>query len=74
MMRNETLVKVTEVIEQETGELVTPDTRLVTLVTDSLEMASLIQALEDGLGKEIPDCDAQSLFSVADIVNYAEAH
>jgi acyl carrier protein len=74
MMRSETLVKVTEVIEQETGELVTPDTRLVTLVTDSLEMASLIQALEDGLGKEIPDCEAQNLFSVQDIVNYAEAH
>jgi acyl carrier protein len=69
-----TFEKVREVVAQEIGEEVTPDTRLVTLVTDSLEMASLIQALEDGLGKEIPDCEAQNLFSVQDIVNYAEAH
>jgi acyl carrier protein len=69
-----TFEKVREVVAQEIGEEVTLDTRLVTLVTDSLEMASLIQALEDGLGKEIPDCEAQNLFSVEDIINYAEAH
>ena len=74
MMRNEIEIKVTEAIYQETGELVTPDCRLVSLVTDSLEKASLIQTLEDALGKEIPDEDAQTLFTVGDIVKYAEAH
>jgi acyl carrier protein len=69
-----TFEKVRAAIWLETGETITPDTRLVTLVTDSLEMASLIQALEDGLGKEIPDCEAQNLFSVQDIVNYSEEH
>jgi acyl carrier protein len=73
-MRSEILVKVTEVIEQETGELVTPDTKLVTLVTDSLEMANLVLELEGALGIEIPDCEIGKLFSVQDIVNYAEAH
>jgi len=73
-MRNEIEIKVTEAIYQETGELVTPDCRLVSLVTDSLEKASLIQTLEDALGKEIPDEDAQTLFTVGDIVKYAEAH
>lgn len=68
-----TLEKVQKAIAEETGEEVMPDTRLVTLVTDSLEMASLIQALEDALGKNIEDVNAQSLFTVQDVVNYAEA-
>jgi len=74
MIRSDMEVKVTEVIYRETGELVTPDCRLISLVTDSLEMASLIQALEDAVGKDIPDEDAQTLFTVADVVRYAEAH
>ena len=74
MIRSNMEVKVTEVIYRETGELVTPDCRLISLVTDSLEMASLIQALEDAVGKDIPDEDAQTLFTVADVVRYAEAH
>lgn len=69
-----TLEKVQKAIAEETGEEVMPDTRLVTLVTDSLEMASLVQALEDALGKEIDDSNAQNLFTVQDIVNYAEAN
>lgn len=74
MMRSEILVKVTEAIERETGELVTPDCRLVSLVSDSLEMASLVLELEAATGKEIPDEDLQKLFTVQDVVNYAEAH
>lgn len=61
-------------IEQETGTLATPDARIRSLVTDSLELASLIQTLEDATGKEIPDEDAQRLFTVQDVVNYVEAH
>jgi acyl carrier protein len=69
-----TLEKVQMVIEQETGEAVTPDTKMYSLVTDSLEMASLIQALEDSTGRDIPDEEAQRLFTVRDVVNYVEAH
>ena len=73
-LRSETECKVTAAIYSETGEIVTPDCRLISLVTDSLERVSLIQAIEDALGKEIPDEDAQTLFTVADVVKYAEAH
>lgn len=70
-----TLDKIRLAIKQETGETeVTPDTRLRTLVTDSLEMVSLVQALEDALEKDIDDIDAQQLFTVQDVMQYAEAH
>lgn len=69
-----TFEKVREVVHLETGETVTPDTRLVTLVSDSLEMASLVLELEAATGKEIPDEDLQKLFTVQDVVDYAEAH
>jgi acyl carrier protein len=69
-----TFEKVREVMALETGEEVTPDTRLVTLVTDSLERANLILELEGALGVEMPDSEAQNFFTVADIVSYAEAH
>lgn len=69
-----TFEKVREAVALETGEVVTPDTRLVTLVSDSLEMASLVLELEAATGKEIPDEDFEKLFTVQDVVNYAEAH
>lgn len=69
-----TFEKVREVMAIETGEEVTPDTRLVSLVTDSLEMANLVLELEGRLGVEIPDEDLCNLFTVQDVVNYAEAH
>lgn len=74
MLRTRMMQLVQQAIFEETGELVTPDARIRLLVTDSLEMASLVQALEDATGKEIPDDDAQRLFTVQDIVNYAEAN
>jgi acyl carrier protein len=66
--------KIRQAVATETGEEVTPDTRLVSLVTDSLEMANLILELEGALGIEIPDEDAQKLYLVRDVVAYAEAH
>ena len=69
-----TFEKVRQVMALETGEEVTPETRLVTMVTDSLEMANLVLELEAATGKEIPDEDLQKLFTVQDVVNYAEAH
>lgn len=69
-----TFEKVRETIALETGEMVMPDTRLVTLVSDSLEMANLVLELEAATGKEIPDEDLPKLFTIQDVVNYAEAH
>ncbi len=64
---------ISEVLEKETGERVSPETKLRSLVTDSLEMASLILELEDALSIEIPDEDACRLFTVRDVVTYAGA-
>jgi acyl carrier protein len=53
------LEKIRQVALDELGiaeEEVMPETTLNSLVTDSLEMVSLIQTLEDALGCEIPDC------------------
>ena len=74
MMRSETLQKVQQTVFEATGEWPTEEARIRLLVTDSLELASLMQALEDALGKDIPDEEAQSLFTVSDIVRYAETH
>lgn len=69
-----TLDKVVEVVRNETGETVTPDTKLRSLVTDSLEMANLILELEWALGVDIENRDIISLCTVRDVVNYAEIH
>lgn len=69
-----TFEKIRQTIALETGEEVTPDTRLVTLVTDSLEMANLVLEIENVLGVDIPDCEISNFFVVQDIVRYAEAH
>ncbi len=42
------------------------------LGADSLEMIELLMALEDDLGIEIPDEDANQMVRVADIVEYVE--
>jgi acyl carrier protein len=39
---------------------------------DSLEMSQLMLELEDEFGIEIPDDDMQKIFTVQDIVNYAD--
>ena len=62
---------IASVLEAETGEQVTPETKLATLVTDSLEMASMILELEDALSIEIPDEDICRLFTVRDVATYA---
>ncbi len=53
---------------------VKPETVLRSLVTDSLELANVILELEDAFDIEIPDEEAQQLFTVGDVVRYAEAH
>lgn len=66
--------KVVQVMQAETGETVTPDTRLRSLVSDSLEMANLVLELEFALNVSIEDEDIYKLCTVRDIVNYAEIH
>jgi len=44
------------------------------LNADSLEIADLIIQLEDEFGCEIPQDDVENIFTVADIVKYADSH
>lgn len=44
------------------------------LGADSLEIAQLVLDLEDEFHCEIPDDDLQSVFTVGDIVRYADTH
>ncbi len=44
------------------------------LEADSLDLVELIMAFEDNFGSEISDEDAQKIATVADAVNYIEAH
>jgi len=44
------------------------------LEADSLDLVELIMAFEDKFGAEISDEDAQKIATVADAVNYIEAH
>jgi len=54
---------------------VTPDARFrEELEADSLDLVELIMAFEDKFGAEISDEDAQKIATVADAVNYIEAH
>ena len=43
------------------------------LNADSLEIAQLIIELEDEFGFEIPQDDVENIFTVADIVKYADS-
>lgn len=69
-----TFDKIVQVMRTETGETVTPDTRLRSLVSDSLEMANLVIELEYALDVNIENEDICKLGTVRDIVNYAEVH
>ena len=44
------------------------------LDADSLEIAQLVLDLEDEFHCEIPDDDLANIFTIADIVKYAESH
>lgn len=44
------------------------------LNADSLEIGQLIIELEDEFDIEIPNDDIESIFTVADIVKYADSH
>ena len=48
-----------------------PELSLVSLDMDSLEKAALISALEETLGCDLPEDDAQKFVTIQDIVTYA---
>lgn len=52
---------------------ITPQARLVDLDLDSLDWADLQLELEDEFGMEIPDDDLKTIFTVQDIVTYADS-
>lgn len=75
-METDCASRVLSVIARELGvdeSEVKPETRLVSLVTDSLEMANLILELEDEFTLEISDEDAQKLLTVKDVVAYVDS-
>ena len=66
--------KVREIIATQLGvpaEQVTPDANMVNdLGADSLDVVELVMALEDELGIEVPDEDAQKLSTLSAVVAY----
>ena len=66
--------KIREIIATQLGvnvEQVTPDANLVNdLGADSLDVVELVMALEDELGIEVPDEDAQKLSTPSAVVAY----
>lgn len=44
------------------------------LELDSLDIVELLMKLEDELGVEIPESDAEGMKTVEDIVNYVKTH
>ena len=73
-----TLERVKNVVAQSLGlpesEITAKSSLRADLNADSLELAQLIIDLEDEFGCEIPDDDVQALFTVGDIVKYADSH
>jgi acyl carrier protein len=56
-------------------EKVTPDASFVEdLGADSLDVVELLMKIEEELDIEIPDEDAEKITTVADAVEYIEAH
>ncbi|MFN5058500.1 MAG: acyl carrier protein [Chloroflexota bacterium] len=44
------------------------------LKADSLDLVELIMALEEEFGVDIPDDEAEKILTVADALNYVDAH
>lgn len=44
------------------------------LKADSLDLVELIMALEEEFGVDIPDEEAEKILTVADALNYVDAH
>ena len=70
--------KVKQIIVDELGvdeNEVTPNARFIDdLGADSLDTVELVMALEEELGIEIPDEDAEKITRVKEAVDYIESH
>lgn len=54
-------------------EMIKPDAKFVEdLGADSLNIVELVMAVEEEFGIEIPDEDAENLFTVGDLQSYIE--
>lgn len=61
--------QVAQIIERETGQKVSADTKLESLDLDSLEFLELIMEIQRETGIEIPDAKIAELVTVGDLVN-----
>ena len=68
--------RVKDIIVEQLGvkpEQVTPEAKFIEdLGADSLDTVELVMALEEEVGKEIPDEQAEKLQSVSDVIKYVE--
>ena len=73
-VREKVLNVISQILPYQKAEDITDDKKLVDdLGADELDMIELVMALEEDLGIEIPDEDAEKLVTVKDYVSYAES-
>ena len=70
--------EVKEIIVEQLGvdeEEVKPEAKFIEdLGADSLDTVELVMAMEEKVGIDIPDSDAEKILSVKDAVDYVESH
>ena len=68
--------KVKKIVVEQLGvseDQVTPEAKFIEdLGADSLDQVELVMALEEEVGSEIPDEDAEKLTTVGDAIKYVE--
>ena len=76
--KKDSMEKVKQIISEQLGVdegEVTPSASFVDdLGADSLDQVELVMALEEAVGVEIPDEDAEKLRTVQDALDYIEKH
>jgi len=76
--KDEIQAQVIRIVSDQLGvsiENVTPDKAFVAdLGADSLDTVELIMAIEDAVGLEIPDDEAEKLTTVQSVIDYIQAH
>jgi len=77
-MSNQIEEKVKKIIVDQLGvneQKVTPEASFTAdLGADSLDTVELVMAFEEAFGIEIPDASAEKIATVADVINYVQAH
>ena len=71
----ERVIEVVKNFEKVKAEKVTPQAKFKEdLDLDSLDAVEVVMAIEEEFGIEIPDSEADKIYSVADAVNFISAH